>query len=159
MRARPAAAVVALTVLGTPALARAIDGEVTTDTAAQFYDVSSPTGETVLARRRLTTTLGVSAYDLLDRPQGEVMAPEVSCRARVRYDADYGMGSGSIDTANYGSFIPGLGSAQGAVDLMYGYVEGRRFLKGWLGFKLGRQYVTDALGWWSFDGAEVSATS
>ena len=35
---------------------------------------------------------------------------------------------------------------------MYAYLEGRRFLHGVLGFKLGRQYVTDALGWWSFDG-------
>ena len=37
----------------------------TSDTAAQFYDVRSPTGETVVPRRRLTTTLGVSAFDLL----------------------------------------------------------------------------------------------
>jgi hypothetical protein len=42
---------------------------------------------------------------------------------------------------------------------MYAYVEGRRFLNGWLGFKLGRQYVTDVLGWWSFDGAEASVTT
>ena len=43
--------------------------------------------------------------------------------------------------------------------MMYAYLEGRRFLHGWLGFKLGRQYVTDVLGWWSFDGGEVSATT
>ena len=39
--------------------------DITSDTTAQFYDVRSPTGETVLARRRLTTTLGVATYDLL----------------------------------------------------------------------------------------------
>ena len=39
---------------------------------------------------------------------------------------------------------------------MYAYIEGRRFCKGWLGFKLGRQYVTDVLGWWAFDGGEVT---
>ncbi|MGH7272696.1 MAG: hypothetical protein ACREJ3_19890, partial [Polyangiaceae bacterium] len=53
--------------------------------------------------------------------------------------------------------VPGL--ATEAVDLMYAYVEGRRFLHGWLGFKLGRQYVTDALGWWAFDGGMVSVTT
>jgi hypothetical protein len=42
---------------------------------------------------------------------------------------------------------------------MYAYLEGRRFFKGLLGFKLGRQYQTDVLGWWSFDGGEVSVTT
>jgi hypothetical protein len=137
----------------------AVEAEVTSDTAAQFYDVRSPTGETVLTRRRMTTTLGVSAYDLIDRPQGNVSAPDLSFRARVRYDADYGMDGGTVDSTNFGSFVPGLGSAQGAVDIMYAYLEGRRFLHGVLGFKLGRQYVVDALGWWAFDGGEVSATT
>jgi hypothetical protein len=110
----------------------------------------------------LTTTLGVSAYDLIERRQGDISSPELSFRARVRYDADYGANGASVDPTNFGSFVPGLGSlgsAQGAVDLMYAYVEGRRFLSGWLGFKLGRQYVTDALGWWSFDGADISANT
>jgi hypothetical protein len=147
-------------VLASPGVARAVDAEVTSDTAAQFYDVRSPTGETVLTRRRLTTTLGVSAYDLIDRPQGDVSAPDLSFRARVRYDADFGLNGGSFDPTQFGVFVPGgLGTAEGAVDLMYAYLEGRRFLHGVLGFKLGRQYVVDALGWWSFDGAEVSATT
>jgi hypothetical protein len=164
MRAHHAAWAVGLLVAGAPHAARAgdpagrgADGEVTSDTVAQFYDVRSPTGETVLTRRRLTTTLGVSAYNLIDRPPGDVTAPELSFRARLRYDADYGIGSGATDPANFGSFVPG--SAEGLVDLMYAYLEGRRFLHGWLGFRLGRQYMTDALGWWSFDGGEVSATT
>ena len=40
---------------------------------------------------------------------------------------------------------------RGPVDLMYAYVEGRRFFKGVMGFKLGRQYIIDPLGWWSFE--------
>ena len=140
-----------------PGLAHASDAEVTADAAAQAYDVRSPTGETVLSRRRLTTTLGVSLYDLIDHPPGDVSSPELSFRARLRYDADYGVNGNEVDPTSYGSFVPG--ASQGAVDLMYAYLEGRRFLHGWLGFKLGRQYVTDALGWWSFDGAEVSATT
>ncbi len=108
-------------------------------------------------RRRFTTMLGVNAYDLVDRAPGDVQAPDLSFRARVRYDADYGIGSGTVDHTNFGSFVPGV--SQGQVDLMYGYLEGRRFIHGVVGFKVGRQYVTDSLGWWSFDGGEVSATT
>jgi hypothetical protein len=139
--------------------ARAADVEVTSDTAAQFYDVRSPTGQTVLNRRRLTTTLGVGAYDLLDTPMGDPHAAEMSFRARLRYDADYGASGDEQDPNRTGAFVPGFSSALGAVDLMYGYVEGRRLLRGLLGFKLGRQYVVDSLGWWSFDGGEVSVTT
>jgi hypothetical protein len=151
------AGLTAAVILLAPSTALAGDAEVTSDTAAQFYDVRSPTGENVLNRRRLTTTLAVSAYDLLDAPVGDPSAPDLSFRARVRYDADYGINGGATDPSNFGSLVPGL--AQGGVDLMYAYVEGRRFLHGWLGFRLGRQYITDALGWWSFDGGQVTATT
>jgi hypothetical protein len=142
--------------LGAAAEARALEPEVTSETAAQFYEMRSPTGETVIARRRLMTTLGVSVYDLYDKAE-DPSGPNLSFRARLRYDADYGGSAGETEAANFGSLVPGF--SRGPVDLMYGYVEGRRFLKGWLGFKVGRQYVTDALGWWSFDGGEVRVTS
>jgi len=139
--------------------ARAMDAEVTSDTAAQFYNVASP-GLTVLTRRRLTTTLGASAYNLMDTPAGDPHAPELSFRARVRYDADYGASGDEHNAAQTGAFVPGFNTgAPGAVDVMYAYLEGRRFLHGALGFKIGRQYVTDALGWWSFDGGEVAVTT
>lgn len=150
-----AAALLASGVATRPALA--LEPEVTSDSSAQSYDVRSPTGETILNRRRFTTTLGVGVYDLLDAPQGDMHAPELSFRARLRYGADFGMPGSAVDPSNPTELVPGLSQSQ--VDLMYGYVEGRRFLHGWLGFKLGRQYVTDALGWWSFDGGEVSATT
>jgi hypothetical protein len=136
------------------------DVEVTADTAAQFYDVRSPTGETILARRRVTTTLGVGAFDLIERPTDlprGTLAPELSFRARLRYDADYGANPSEADATRFSTFTPGF--SRGPVDLMYGYVEGRHYLRGWLGFKIGRQYVTDALGWWSFDGGSVKVTS
>ena len=144
----------------TPSAARAMDPELTSDTAAQFYDVRSPTGETTLSRRRLTTMLGLSAYDLLKAPPGDPKAPDMSLRVRLRYDADFGAPSSVTDPSAptaATSFVPGF--SQGLVDVMYAYLEGRRFLKGWLGFRLGRQYVVDALGWWSFDGGEVSLTT
>jgi hypothetical protein len=161
VRARRARVAVAAALLAwaMPRPALAADAEVTSDTAAQFYDVRSPTGQTILMRRRLTTTLGVGAYDLLPSPMGDPKAPELSFRARLRYDADFGASGEEQDHTKFSTFVPGYQDATGLVDLMYGYVEGRRFLKGLLGFKLGRQYVVDALGWWSFDGGEVSVTT
>ena len=138
-----------------PGSAEAAEPEITSDTAAQFYDVRSPTGATVIARRRLTTTLGVSVYDLYDKPE-DPTGPSLSFRARMRYDADYG-GSGAETDPTSSGLVPGFD--RGPIDLMYGYVEGRRFLGGWLGFKLGRQYVVDSLGWWSFDGGQVKITT
>lgn len=143
--------------LSAAANAFAMDGEVTSDSAAQFYDVVSPTGQTVLERRRLTSTLGLGIYDLMPTVQGDPYAPELSFRLRLRYDADYGATPGTSDPTNIGAFVPGFSPE--VVDLMYGYLEGRRFLHGTLGFKLGRQYITDVLGWWSFDGGELNVTT
>ncbi|WP_394826564.1 hypothetical protein [Pendulispora albinea] len=148
--------------LGAASRALALEPEVTSDTSAQFYDVRSPTGQTIVARRRLTTTLGVGAYDLLGNQAspdrlGKKPLPELTFRARLRYDADYGPGGGSEDPNNNDLLVPGF--SRGPVDLMYAYIEGRKFAGGWLGFKLGRQYVVDSLGWWSFDGGLVRVTT
>jgi hypothetical protein len=142
-----------------PGEARAVDIDAQSDSSAQFYDVRSPTGETVLNRRRFTTTLAVSGYELLNEPLNDPTAPQLLFRARVRYDADYGVSGADTNPATtyQGTFVPGLNAQQ--VDMMYAYIEGRRFLKGVLGFKLGRQYVTDVLGWYSFDGGEVRITT
>jgi hypothetical protein len=139
--------------------ARAAEGEVSTDVTAQFYDVRSPTGATTLSRRRVTVTLGVAGYDLLSRPKeaGQEALPDLQFRARLRYDADYGARPGEVDGTNAAEFVPGFD--RGPVDLMYAYVEGRRFLKGTTSFKLGRQYLIDPLGWWSFDGGSVKVTA
>lgn len=133
-----------------------VDAEITSDTAAQFYEMRSPTGATIISRRRLTTTLGAAVYDLLDKVD-DPNAPTLTFRARLRYDADYGGSAEETAPNNPDRFVPGF--MRGPVDLMYGYIEGRRFLRGWLGFRLGRQYVTDALGWWSFDGGLVKVTT
>jgi hypothetical protein len=148
-----------LAVLLVAPAARAADMEITSDTAAQFYDVRSPTGETILARRRFTTALGVSAYDLTGEAAKNPgkLGPELTFRARLRYDADYGASDQSVDASSYGRFVPGF--SRGPVDMMYAYVEGRRYVNGLLGFKVGRQYQTDALGWWSFDGGSVKVTT
>jgi hypothetical protein len=157
---------VALSGLTAPS-ALAMDVEITSDTDGQFYDVRSPGGSVVDERRRLTTTLAVAVYNLLDAPLIDPNAPQLSFRARLRYDADYGMQPDEVDPRYYATtYVPGgaygnqIGiSGAEAVDLMYAYVEGRKFLHGWLGFKLGRQYVTDSLGWWAFDGGEAAVTT
>jgi len=134
-------------------------GEITSDTATQFYDVLGPTGTPMLIRARLTSTLAVSVYDLLPRPEtaGQELLPDLTFRARLRYDADYGAAPEEATPGQYDRFVPGF--SRGPVDLMYAYVEGRRFVHGLVGFKVGRQYVTDALGWWSFDGGMVRVTT
>jgi hypothetical protein len=140
-----------------PERAYALDADVQSDSAAQFYDVRSPTGEQVLNRRRVTTTLAVSGYEILDTPPNDPYAPELLFRARLRYDADYGQSGAESDNTNFTHLVPGLQQQQ--LDLMYGYIEGRKLARGWLGFKLGRQYVTDMLGWYSFDGGEFKVTT
>jgi hypothetical protein len=146
-------------VLACERTARAAEGEITADTTAQFYDVRSPSGQNVLLRRRVTSTLGVTVYDLLPRPKeaGQELLPDLTFRARLRYDADYGAFGSEADPNAVDSYTPGF--SRGPVDLMYAYVEGRRFLKGLLGFKLGRQYAVDSLGWWAFDGGLVRLTT
>jgi hypothetical protein len=157
-RAALAGAIAAVLAMA-PRPAGASDADVTSDTTAQFYDVASPTGQTVLERRRLTSMLGAGEYNLFDAPPGDPHAGEVNFRLRLRYDADYGISPEEVNAPNYGygKFVPGL--SQQNLDLMYAYLEGRRFFNGLVGFKLGRQYVTDVLGWWAFDGAEVGVTT
>ncbi|HVJ92852.1 MAG TPA: hypothetical protein VM580_23790 [Labilithrix sp.] len=135
---------------------RPLDAEITTDTSAQFYELRSPTGQTIIARRRLTTTFGIAAYDLLESP-ADPRAPTLTFRARLRYDADFGGRTEETAIGRPDRFVPGFD--RGPVDLMYGYLEGRRFFDGVLGFRLGRQYVVDALGWWSFDGGQIKVTT
>jgi hypothetical protein len=142
--------------------AEAADFVVNAETAGQFYEVSSPWGDAVLARRRLLQTLSLSVFNL----QGKYTPGEAdySVVMRLRLDADFGI-NGHVDqgaetsfAAGAGSrFVPGLQVAP--LDLMYGYIEGRNLAKGWLGFRVGRQYMSDVLGWWSFDGGLLRVTT
>lgn len=138
--------------------------EVTGDTAVQWYDTRSPSGQTVLTRRRLTTTIGVSGYDLLrddtdeGRPRSGLtkdgrLAPMLTFRSRLRYDADYGAEAAEANVRDPNRYVPGF--ERGPVDLMYAYVEGRHLPVAPLSFRLGRQIQMDALGYWQMDGAAL----
>jgi hypothetical protein len=147
--------------------ARALDFEVQSDTAAQAYQVASPWGDVVLDRRRLLQTLALGVYNL----QGDYKPGQADYQVvlRMRLDADFGINA-HLDNADRGGetsyqteagrgvrYVPGL--QQAPVDLMYAYVEGRNLFNGWFGFRAGRQYVSDVLGWWSFDGALARVTT
>jgi hypothetical protein len=145
--------------------ARAVDVEISNDTALQFYEVANPWADYELERRRITEMLGVSLYHL----QGKYVPgkDDYSMRIKFRLDADPGINAHLPDSEagaetdfsvnNGGRYLPDLNPAN--FDLMYAYVEGKNLAKGWLGFKVGRQYVTDVLGWWNFDGALVRLTT
>jgi hypothetical protein len=169
MRSSPlvaAAAVAGVTALGTR-WAGATEFEVQADTALQGYQVTDPWGDVIVERRRFMQTVALGLYNL----QGRYVPGEADYRAVVmmRLDADFGINarlpasqqggetSYATPTGNGVRFIPGLQKAP--VDLVYGYVEGKNLAHGLFGFRLGRQYVTDVLGWWSFDGGLVRVTT
>jgi len=137
--------------------ALAIETEVDSTSVAQSYTLGSPWGGLTVKRRRFLETLALGVYHL----EGADYQPggaDYSVRLRLRLDSDAGI---SPDETAYAqaseTFVPGLAVAP--VDLMYAYVEGRNLAKGWLGFRLGRQYVSDSLGWWAFDGGLVRITT
>lgn len=147
-----------------PGEAAAFDFEVHGNSAFQGYEVASPWGDTILERRRYMQTLGLGLYNLQgDYKPGQA---DYSIVLKMRLDVDFGInghlegaqegGETSFDTGG-SRYIPGL--EQAPLDLMYGYIEGRNLAGGWLGFRLGRQYMTDMLGWWSFDGGLVRVTT
>ncbi|WP_245677799.1 hypothetical protein [Chondromyces crocatus] len=145
--------------------ARAVDVELQSTTLTQAYEVTSPWGSPNLDRRRLLQTISLGLYNL--QGQHSPNRPDYSVMMMLRLDADFGANAhlsgadagGETDYARGGGarYLPGYQAA--LVDVMFGYVEGKRLADGWLGFRLGRQYIVDALGWWSFDGARVQLTT
>jgi hypothetical protein len=134
--------------------ARAYETEVDASIAAQYYTLSSPWGDPELRRRRYTETLGLAVWNI--QGQDDPRGPRLSFQSRLRLDADFGQSSAERALGNP-AYIPGLELAP--LDLMYAYLEGQRYLDGYLGFRLGRQYVFDTLGFWSFDGGLVTLST
>jgi hypothetical protein len=134
--------------------ARAYEAEVDASLDAQFYSLQSPWGDPVVHRRRYTETLGLSVWNIqgLDDPRGS----RLSFQSRLRLDPDFGQLSAERRFHDP-HFVPGL--RESPFDLMYAYLQGERYFNGYLGFKLGRQYVFDTLGFWSFDGGLVTLST
>lgn len=140
-----------LVVCGVALRVGAVESQVDASFDGQFYDVTSPYGEPIIRRRRYTNTLGLDVTNLGDAHQPA--DPDLSFRSRLRLDLDTGPTGVESNSERLDRFVPGLDEAP--FDLMYGYVEGRHYAGGLFGFRLGRQYQLDPLGWWSFDGALV----
>lgn len=151
MLSRARALGLALCLVLVAARASAYDAAVDGTFDAQLYQVTSPYGDPILRRRRYIQTLTLRLNDL----QGAHVpgGPEVSAMARLRLDADIGQDPNERATDQTGRLVPGLDEMP--LDVMTAYVEGRNYAGGLLGFRLGRQYVFDPLGIWSFDGALV----
>lgn len=134
--------------------AQAYQAEVDATLDAQFYSLQSPYGSPLVQRRRYTQTLALNLYDI--QSDRTPLGPQLSFKSRLRLDADFGQRpeERNPDSASY---VPGL--VEAPLDIMYAYLDGQRYLDGYLGFRLGRQYVVDTLGFWSFDGAEVMLTT
>lgn len=138
------------------------DTEVTSDTALQLYEVRSPSGQSLLVRRRFLTTFGVQSYDLTSAAsraciKASTCGPEFNFRSRLRYDADYGASANEANPLTPSSYVPGF--ERGPVDLMFAYVEGRRLLRGHLDFRVGRMLQVDTMGYAALDGLEVRVHS
>jgi len=137
--------------------AHAFEAEVNSTSAGQVYSFRSPWGAPIIQRSRFLQTLALGVYHL---EGGEPVpgGPEIAVKLRLRLDSDAGIAPEETTySATADTFVPGLSATP--VDLMYGYVEGRNLLKGWLGFRLGRQYTANSLGWWAFDGGLVRITT
>lgn len=131
--------------------ARAYETEVDASITSQYYMLSSPWGEPQVRRRRYTETLGLAVWNI--QGQDDPRGPRLSFQSRLRLDADFGQSSAER-TIGDPQYIPGL--EQAPLDLMYAYLEGQRYFGGYLSFRLGRQYLFDTLGFWSFDGGLVT---
>jgi len=140
--------------LGLPSEARAYKTEVDATLDAQFYSLASPYGSPLVQRRRYTQTLSLNLFDI--QADRRPLGPTLSFKSRLRLDSDFGQRPEERNPDS-SSYIPGL--VEAPLDVMYAYLEGQRYMDGALGFRLGRQYVVDSLGFWSFDGAEVLLTT
>jgi hypothetical protein len=151
-QATNAACFVVLLLPAAPGTAHAQSASSDSYLQAQSYTVRSPYGSPVVSRRRFTQTLGLGVYDVTGT--GLPGGPQLSIVTRMRLDADLGQRTVDRDPSQLDYYIPGL--EETPMDLMVAYVDARNYLDGWLGARLGRQYVIDTLGWWSFDGGLVS---
>ncbi len=140
-----------LTVGVIPKPATATDASAYASSEIQLYSVPNPYGTRELRRRRYTQTLGLTVADLLDR--GAATGPAVTFSSRLRLDSDLGQPSALRDPARADEFVPGMSLAP--VDVQYAFFDVRRLGGEALSVRLGRQYLVDPLGWWSFDGAQL----
>ncbi|PIE05423.1 MAG: hypothetical protein CSA75_04835 [Sorangium cellulosum] len=136
----------------------AFDAQVSAETTAQGYQLRNAWGDPVLSRRRFMQTLGLNVTNIGEGDSDVGVPsddePHVSFRMRLRFDSDFAVQASEVDYKDSPSvYVAGL--ERSPLDLMYGYVDVQNLASGMLHMRLGRQYVIDPLGWWSFDGAHM----
>src|SRR5262249_32621818 len=126
-------------------------------------------------RRRLTQTLGLEVWDLLEpdadpassygRPDAPRLAPfqlYFSSQLRVNHDFGeyeqgdiiYSTGPGMSARTTALDAVPQIGADNLALEVLYAYL-GARGIGGIVDAELGRQVVVDNLDWYAFDGLHV----
>ena len=150
---------VACPVILFPALASATEIRMTSRTIGEGYSVRTPGPDGILlTRRRLVQYVNLGVYDMLPPKASDELHREedegqlqVVTSLRLRHD--------------FGTYLSQAGPNSSArlqtvdgrqIDLMHGYLEGRR-LGGFVDLKVGRQYEMSGLDWYAFDGAFVRA--
>jgi hypothetical protein len=154
-RRRACAWSVALLVVGLPPQrAGAAEVRVGSRTIGEGYVIIAPGPESqLLRRRRLVQYVNLGVYDLLpprevdqwrrDEEDGQL---ELVASMRLRQEFGDFLSAAGPDSR------PLLESVDGRqIDLMYGYLQGRR-LGGFLDLRAGRQFETSGLDWYAFDG-------
>jgi hypothetical protein len=135
-----------------PLPARAAEATAYARSDLQLYAVPNPYGTREMRRRRYTQTFGLTVTDLLGAEPSR--GPELTFTTRMRLDTDLGQSSSLTDPSRDYDYVPGVDLAP--VDVQYAYLDARGLGGDALALRVGRQYVVDALGWWSFDGARVT---
>ncbi len=154
-RSRWFSAAALLAIIGGPAPAAAAEATAYASSNIQLYSVPNPYGTRELRRRRYTQSLGLTVFDRLggDADTG----PELTFSSRMRLDADLGQPSALRDPARASEFVPGVALAP--VDVQHAYLDVHRLGGEALSARLGRQYLVDPLGWWSFDGVRLQVAT
>lgn len=138
-----------------PARARAADVRVGARTIGEGYVILAPGSDEarLLRRTRLVQYVNLGVYELLP-------PKEVDQWRREEDDGQLELVASMRLRQDFGEFLSGAGQASGPVlesldgrqiDLLYGYVQGRR-IGGFFDFRAGRQFETSGLDWYVFDG-------
>lgn len=138
----------------TPAVAEATEVRINSRTIGEGYVIVAPGPEArLLQRRRLVQYINLGVYELLPpreldqwRREDEDGQLEIVASMRLRQEfGDYLSGAGP----DSGPVLESVDGRQ--IDLMYGYLQGRR-IGGFFDFRAGRQFEASGLDWYAFDG-------
>jgi hypothetical protein len=172
---RIAARLVPLLALVGATAARAYEFEISSTTVGQAYSTRwfRPAEEDrLLNRRRLTESLGLEVWDLLEpdfdarRPDPPPLAPfQLGFSGQLRLDHDLGEYtqadivypvSGGTARDRAPRVIPELGAQDFALEVLWAYVSARG-IAGVVDAEVGRQLIVDNLDWIALDGVHARA--